>query len=534
MKTLKMIIVLLLICNTFSFATDKQLKYSKVDITLNSIDDMSIIRSMGIIIPKAKFTHNKLTTVLNEKEIELLKSTRLNYYILIDDMSSYFSERLEKSKHEIENLQKSESDKYKTQGFKFGSMGGHYTYDELTFELDSMLILYPELITEKESIGKSVEGRDIWMVKISDNPNEKEDEPKILYTALHHSCEPMGLTSVVYYMYYILEKYATDTLVQSVVNNRELYFVPCVNPDGYTYNESTHPNGGGMWRKNKCDNDSNGVFEPTKDGVDLNRNYGYMWAYDTKGSSPNTWSVYYRGKVPFSEPESKAIRDLCLDVNFSLALNYHAAWDKGMYLPPYAYNDSRTPEPDASLFDSLGAIMTKHNGYGWWIPTPQNPYPVNGEAADWMYAHDTENKTFAIVVEVGPKFDVAWPTLEEIYSIAQENVLPNLMFALSTDVVSSIFSPQILSIPNDFLLNQNYPNPFNPSTTIEFTLPKSEFVELKVYNILGKKVSTLVSKKLNQGNHTYTFDGSNLASGLYFYQLMAGEYREVKKMIVFK
>jgi hypothetical protein len=85
-----------------------------------------------------------------------------------------------------------------------------------------------------------------------------------------------------------------------------------------------------------------------------------------------------------------------------------------------------------------------------------------------------------------------------------------------------------------YTLSQNYPNPFNPSTTIEFTLPKSEFVELKVYNILGKEVTALVSKKLNPGNHTYTFNGENLASGIYYYQLISGEYHEVKKMILIK
>lgn len=90
------------------------------------------------------------------------------------------------------------------------------------------------------------------------------------------------------------------------------------------------------------------------------------------------------------------------------------------------------------------------------------------------------------------------------------------------------------TIPKEFSLSQNYPNPFNPSTTIEFTLPKSEYVELKVYNILGKEISTLVSEKLNQGSHTYTFDGSNLASGIYYCQLTAGEYREVKKMILLR
>ncbi len=89
-------------------------------------------------------------------------------------------------------------------------------------------------------------------------------------------------------------------------------------------------------------------------------------------------------------------------------------------------------------------------------------------------------------------------------------------------------------LPQKFSLYQNYPNPFNPSTSIEFTLPKPEYVKLKVYNILGKEVATLVAKKLNQGNHTYQFDGSNLASGVYYYQLEAGDFMEVKKMILLK
>jgi hypothetical protein len=83
-------------------------------------------------------------------------------------------------------------------------------------------------------------------------------------------------------------------------------------------------------------------------------------------------------------------------------------------------------------------------------------------------------------------------------------------------------------------LSQNYPNPFNPSTTIKFSLPKAEYVELKLYNILGKEVSTLILNKLQEGNHTYTLDGKNLASGVYYYQLVAGEYREVKEMILLK
>jgi hypothetical protein len=109
-------------------------------------------------------------------------------------------------------------------------------------------------------------------------------------------------------------------------------------------------------------------------------------------------------------------------------------------------------------------------------------------------------------------------------------------FSLDIEILDStaVSAIDALIIGDTYFLEQNYPNPFNPSTTIQFTLPKSEIVELKVYNILGKEVTTLVSNKLNQGNHTYQFDGRNLASGVYYYQLVAGEFSKVKKMILIK
>jgi hypothetical protein len=85
-----------------------------------------------------------------------------------------------------------------------------------------------------------------------------------------------------------------------------------------------------------------------------------------------------------------------------------------------------------------------------------------------------------------------------------------------------------------YALEQNFPNPFNPLTTIEFNLPKTEFVTLEVYNILGKKVTTIVSNKLSAGNHRFNFDGSNLASGIYFCKLTTDSYQATRKMILMK
>lgn len=88
--------------------------------------------------------------------------------------------------------------------------------------------------------------------------------------------------------------------------------------------------------------------------------------------------------------------------------------------------------------------------------------------------------------------------------------------------------------PGNLSLDQNYPNPFNPSTTIEFDLPKTSEVTLKIFNILGKEVATLVSDRLSAGSYSYEWDASQLASGVYLYRLQAGTYVETKKMILLK
>jgi hypothetical protein len=88
--------------------------------------------------------------------------------------------------------------------------------------------------------------------------------------------------------------------------------------------------------------------------------------------------------------------------------------------------------------------------------------------------------------------------------------------------------------PNDYNLLQNYPNPFNPSTTINFTIPSNELVTLKIFNILGCEVATLVNQNLAPGSYKFNFDAQNLASGVYLYELKAGNFTEIKKMNLLK
>ena len=89
-------------------------------------------------------------------------------------------------------------------------------------------------------------------------------------------------------------------------------------------------------------------------------------------------------------------------------------------------------------------------------------------------------------------------------------------------------------VPDRMIIHQNYPNPFNPTTTFEFDLPKTSEVSLRIYNILGEEVKTLVSDRLAAGTYSHEWDASNLASGVYLYRLQAGDYVETRKMVLMK
>ena len=89
-------------------------------------------------------------------------------------------------------------------------------------------------------------------------------------------------------------------------------------------------------------------------------------------------------------------------------------------------------------------------------------------------------------------------------------------------------------LPKSFLLSQNFPNPFNPSTTIEYQLPQAEFVSLKVFDVLGNEIVTLVNEEKSAGSYEVEFKAENLPSGTYFYKFQAGNFFETKKMLLIK
>ncbi|MFP4469939.1 MAG: M14 family zinc carboxypeptidase [Bacteroidales bacterium] len=360
---------------------------------------------------------------INTRDFNLLQESRIGYSVTIDDLEAFYRDRnLGKDAARITDAFRSDPEYTVPEGFSLGSMGGFSTYDEMLEHLQAMSQQYPDLITSIDSIPgiQSIEGRAIYWWKISDNPGLNEDEPEVLYTALTHAREPGSMQQMLYFMYYLLENYPVDPEVKAIVDETELYFIPCVNPDGYLYNQSVHPDGGGLWRKNRRSN-GNGTF-----GVDLNRNFGYQWGHDDFGSSPNPASNTYRGTAPFSEPETQAVKSFCEGHDFKLALNYHTYGS--FLLHPWGYV-SYIYAPDYMAFAAYGKQLTGENNY-LFGNSGTLLYLVNGDANDWMYGENSGKPSFfSFTPEVGTEEDGFWPPVERIIPQCQESLYQNLMAA---------------------------------------------------------------------------------------------------------
>ena len=112
--------------------------------------------------------------------------------------------------------------------------------------------------------------------------------------------------------------------------------------------------------------------------------------------------------------------------------------------------------------------------------------------------------------------------------------LPRVFGKEADNITNEILGKNQVSVVTDFSLEQNYPNPFNPTTNIRFAIPQSNFVTLKVYNILGKEIATLVNEQKESGIYDVNFDASNLASGVYVYKIQAGNFSATKKLMLMK
>lgn len=417
------VLALLMTINANAQTTPEHYSRLKIDLYQKDIQQLA---ALGLDVDHGLYARDRFFIGdFSTWELHQLQAAGFPYEVLIEDVVAYYQDQ---SRGDLESRGPNDCDPtsrfpYATpQHFTLGSMGGFYTYEEMLVILDQMAAAYPELITQKAHINgyTTEEGRPIYWLKISDNPGTDEDEPEVFYNAVHHAREPNSLSQIIYFMWYLLENYETNDEVRYLVDNTEMYFVPCVNPDGYVYNQTTNPEGGGLWRKNRHLNDD-GTY-----GVDLNRNYGFEWGYDNVGSSPNPQSQVYRGTEPFSERETRAIRDFCNAHHFKIALNCHTYSNVLVY--PWGYLD--TPTENSVTFDAISQAMIYNNSFLAGTGTETVGYTTNGTSDDWMYG---DPAIFSMTPEVG-RYDASggfWPVMGAIENNCKATVWMNLVAALA-------------------------------------------------------------------------------------------------------
>ncbi len=301
-----------------------------------------------------------------------------------------------------------------------GLNGAYHSYQELESELKAMVRAYPS-IAKLYILGNSLENRNIYALKISDNVSVTENEPAIAFLGGHHAREWISLEIPLLIGKHILENYPSDDQIKFLVDSAEIWIIPLVNPDGLQYSILNYR----LWRKNRRLN-NDGSY-----GVDLNRNYSYAWAYDSLGSSPNPSSADYRGLEPFSEPETRAINNFFHNYNLAAAISYHSFSQSILY--PWGYLDQATE--DEPLLQQLSATMAEliYQVNGRRYETGRaaaSLYLTNGDFADWVYGF------FQI-----PAFTIELPPLDlvqggfvnsesDIDEIFQEN-LPAALFLIN-------------------------------------------------------------------------------------------------------
>ncbi|MFE5218963.1 MULTISPECIES: M14 family metallopeptidase [unclassified Streptomyces] len=272
----------------------------------------------------------------------------------------------------------------------------YHNYAEANAEIDQRLAAYPGIMS-KRVIGKSYQGRDIVAIKVSDNVGTDEDEPEVLFTAHQHAREHLTVEMALYLLRELGAGYGTDSRITNLVNSREIWIVPDLNPDGGEYDIATGSYR--SWRKNRQPNSGSSAV-----GTDLNRNWDYKWGC-CGGSSSSKSSETYRGASPESAPEVKVVADFVRSrvvggkQQIKAGIDFHTYSELVLWPFGWTYNDTATgmTADDAAAFKAVGQKMAASNGY-----TPEQSsdlYITDGSIDDYLWG---TQKIFDYTFEMYP------------------------------------------------------------------------------------------------------------------------------------
>ncbi|GAB1822471.1 hypothetical protein HerbRD11066_56350 [Herbidospora sp. RD11066] len=314
----------------------------------------------------------------------------------------------------------------------------YHNFAELNAVVNAALSAHPAII-RKVSIGTSYQGRELFAVKISDNVATDEAEPEVLFTHSQHAREHLTVEMAVYLLNLLTDSYGSDSRITNIVNSREIWIIPNMNPDGSEYDIATGSYR--SWRKNRQPNSGSSAI-----GTDMNRNWAYNWGC-CGGSSTSTSSETYRGPSAESAPEVKAVADFVRGrvVGGAQQIKAHIDWHSygELILWPYGYTTANTApgltQDDRDAHAVLGQQMAATNNY-----TPEQAsdlYITDGSIDDWMWgAYKIFSYTFEMYpVASNPGF---YPPDEAIVPQTTRNREATLLLLENADCVYKVIGKQ--------------------------------------------------------------------------------------------
>ena len=343
MKNILVITIVIFSLNSFASAEqssfiNKNWKFLASIKSNNFEKTFEKLTSLNIDIAGVNIDAKEIDVLINDYDYQNLENNKKNFDKIIIK--------------EVKGISKGPDEEYKNP-------------EEIEMIVEDFATRFPN-ITKRVSIGKSLEGRDIWAIKISDNPEiDEEDEPTALFNSMHHAREVMSPEVSIDIIETLLTGYGVDSQITNWVDSNVIWVLPMFNVDGNNrmWNEDK------WWRKN-----ARGNY-----GVDLNRNYPTGWN-KCSGSSGWKYAQDYRGPSPASEPETQAMMNFISEIRPVFDISYHSYSELVIY--PFGCKGERTATREVveKIGKELGAMLNYKAGTAWELL-----YNADGGDIDWMY-----------------------------------------------------------------------------------------------------------------------------------------------------
>ncbi|MEO0285283.1 MAG: M14 family zinc carboxypeptidase [candidate division WOR-3 bacterium] len=413
--------------------------------------------------------------VVNGLQFEIIKKSGIAYQVIDED--------LEKAKEKVKD--------------------GYRSYDQVVAILRNVSLSYPEIV-KLDSIGPTFEGRWIYGVKISDNVQEDEEEPEVLFSGCHHAREWVSVEVPLFYVDTLTRAYGIDPVITDLVNNREIWIFPVINVDGYIY-DYTGGTSGRYWRKNR-------ELYSSSIGTDLNRNYNGTcdtnaidgWGVINSSSvSHHPSSDVFCGRAGNSAPEVRSYVNFIKSRNFCIIVDYHTYSE--LVLAPWGHKYDPTPHDD--IYNLLGQNMAQRiqriGGGSYTYSKSIQLYPTSGGSSDYQYGWSIFVKgrpCFTLVVEMGTAF---YQDTLDLPVIKRENfkgahyLMQQAEYILN-NMKAYIPKPEIIAPQADTVRD---------TLKIEWTIPNRGFYNLSGFEVEFFKGLHREVESFESNNELWIFEG---------------------------